>query len=179
MSNPFDPDKVRAMTMRFIYEGVVEVQLAAQKHIRAYLSKPGTGRVYRVSQGRASGRNLRARGFHRASAAGQPPAVNTGRLRQSWAIGSLTKRVEIDASKTFGQGKTKTGQDLATISYEYTRDRMSFVYGSNLKYARALEYGTRRMRARPYVRPVLNALNKRALTIVKNAIARGFAGGGK
>ena len=173
MSNPFDPDKVRAMTMRFVADGLLDIQLVASKAIRTQLSKPGTGRLYRVSQGRAGGRNLRARGFHRASAAGQPPAVNTGRLRQSWAIGM------VNASQKFGIGKTKTTQDLSVLTSEVTPDRVSFVYGSNLKYARALEYGTRRMRARPYVRPVLNALNKRALTVVKNAIARGFAGGGK
>ena len=70
MSNPFDPDKVRAMTMRFVADGLLDIQLVASKAIRTQLSKPGTGRLYRVSQGRASGRNLRARGFHRASAAG-------------------------------------------------------------------------------------------------------------
>jgi hypothetical protein len=174
LSNPFDPEKVRAMTMRFVADGLLDIQLVASKAIRTQLSKSGTGRLYRVSRGRASGRNLRARGFHRASAAGQPPAVNTGRLRQSWAIGM------VNAGQKFGIGKTKqTTQDLAVLTTDVAPDRISFTYGSNLKYARALEFGTRRVRSRPYVRPVFNALNKRALTIVKNAITRGFSGGGK
>lgn len=174
MSSTFDPAKVKATTMRFVADGLLDIQLNASKGIRARLSKPGTGRLYRVSQGRAKGRNLRARGFHRASAPGQPPAVNTGRLRQSWAIGM------VNASQKFGIGKTKqTTQDLAVLTTDVTPDRISFTYGSNLKYARALEFGTRRVRSRPYVRPVFNALTKRALSIVKNAIARGFSGGGK
>ncbi len=169
----FDPEKIKAMTMRFVADGILDIQLVASKRIRAALSKPGTGRLYRVSRGRANGRNLRARGWHRASAPGQAPAANTGRLRQSWAIGMVS------ADQKFGIGKRKTTQDLASLTAEVTPNSVSFTYGSNLKYARVLEYGSRRMRSRPYVRPVFGALSKQALGIVKNAIARGFTGGGK
>lgn len=173
MSSTFDPEKVKAMTMKFVANGILDIQLVASKRIRAALSKPGTGRLYRISRGRANGRNLRARGWHRASAPGQAPAVNTGRLRQSWAIGMVS------ADQKFGIGKKKSTQGLAVLTGDVTADSVSFTYGSNLRYARVLEYGSRRMRSRPYVRPVLGALSKQALGIVKNAIARGFSGGAK
>lgn len=171
MSSTFDPLKMQAMTMRFIGDGLLDIQLIASKAIRAQLSKPGMGRVYRISRGRASGRNLRARGFHRASAPNQPPAVNTGRLRQSWAIGG-------DVGRKFGKKAKSSTQELAALTQDVTFNSASFTYGSNLKYARMLEYGTRRMRPRQYVRPVFTVLSRRALAILKSAISRGFSGGG-
>lgn len=171
MSSTFDESKMKAQMMRFVAEGILDVQLVASKRIRQVLSKPGTGRLYRIGRGRANGRNARARGWHIASAPGQPPAVNTGRLRQSWAIG------QVNASQLFGKGGAKSTQELAALTSEVKENSVSFTYGSNLVYARALEFGTRRVRARPYVRPTFGWLSTKALLIVKNAIARGFSGG--
>lgn len=66
--------------------------LFLQYEIQQELSKPGTGRVYRVRKARfgkpgANGRRKRLRGlaseFHRASAPGNPPAPDTGTLKRS------------------------------------------------------------------------------------------------
>lgn len=62
---------------------------------------------------------------YRASAAGESPAVDTGEL----AIHSIS--TEVSASKLIG----------------------SVIFGT--KYARALEYGTEGMEARPFARPAL------------------------
>ncbi len=78
------------------------------------LSVQGGGRLYRR-------RNI----THRASAPLQPPAVDTGRLRQS---------INIDASN-LGDLKIRVG--------------------TNVRYAKILEFGSRRMQPRPFMRPAL------------------------
>lgn len=70
-------------------------------------------------------RSLRALGVHRASAPGQPPAVDTGHLRRS---------IQVDVSR---------------LREANPRARA----GTNVKYAAGLEYGMRRVAKRPYMRP--------------------------
>lgn len=77
--------------------------------------KPGTGRIYRRG-GKA----------HQASAPGQPPAVDTGRLRSS-----ITHDVRIERGGVIGR------------------------VGTNVEYAPHLELGTSRMAARPFLRPAV------------------------
>lgn len=74
------------------------------------LSRPGSGRIYER--------------FHRASAPGEPPAPDTGRLRAS-----ITH-----------EGPTWFGN---TVEGEW---------GTNVEYADDLEYGTRRIAPRPWAR---------------------------
>ncbi len=78
------------------------------------LSTPGSGRTY--SRGGRS---------HQASAPGDGPAVDTGRLRQSIAVVRVA------------DGHYKVG--------------------TNVQYAPFLEFGTRRMAPRPFMRPALEA----------------------
>ena len=73
------------------------------------LSHPGTGKVY---------------GRHRASSPGSPPAVNTGTLRNSIFV--------------------------RTVSVSTTHRQIEV--GTRVKYAGYLEYGTSRMRPRPFMR---------------------------
>lgn len=75
------------------------------------LSAPGGGRTY---------------GVHTASAPGQPPAVDTGRLRQSIRVQKV------------GPGHYRVGTDV--------------------QYAIFLEFGTRRIAARPFLRPSVQEL---------------------
>lgn len=75
------------------------------------LSTPGRGRLY---------------GRHRASAPGDPPAPDTGRLRASY--GFTTARTGAGGELTVGTGDKK---------------------------AKWLEFGTSRMRPRPHLRPVM------------------------
>lgn len=126
--------RVRAGVRR----GLDEAVIALQREMRLTLSKPGTGRLYRIGKGKKSGRNLRARGYHRASAPGQPPAVNTGNLRRSWQAGRAGSRVD----------RSRVNDPL----------RPTIRLGSVLVYAKPLEYGTRRMAARPYAMSSRNRL---------------------
>lgn len=157
-----DDEAIRRRVKRGIVNGLLSVQLVISKLVRARLSRPGSGKRYRIAKGKKNGRNLRAQGIHVASAAGAPPAVDTGRLKQSWSLAG-------DASQKFGRKGKESGQDLAVIAVENTDDRVAFSYGSNLKYARYLEFGTRWIKQRPYVRPVFDAVSKRAERIIGTA----------
>lgn len=91
-------------------KGVQQAALRGEAILKAdLLSRPGTGELY---------------GNHRASAPGEPPAPDTGRLRNSTAADQQVK-VEGDAV---------TGRVVA-----------------NVEYAAALELGTERMAARPFL----------------------------
>ena len=48
---------------------------------------------------------------------------------------------------------------------------MGFTYGSNVKYAPMLEFGTRRMRKRPYLAPSMRLVAKQAPKIFRLALA--------
>lgn len=69
---------------------------------------------------------------YRSSAPGRSPAVQTGMLRRSWQVGQ-PKRV--------ASGRV-----------------LGWVLGSPIKYARGLEFGTRRIFPRPYLRPAIRKL---------------------
>lgn len=102
--------------------------------------------------------------IHVASAPGQPPAVDTGRLRASistnWS-GSILWRGKTgpQAEQTDGIGRPTKKQEKFTV-----------VVGSNVAYAPFLEFGTRKMAARPYMRPAFDR--------IKNRIARMIASEG-
>lgn len=98
--------------------------------------KPGTGRIY-----------IRGGKVHRASAPGEPPAVDTGRLRSS-----ITHEVKIQGNEVSG------------------------LVGTNVEYAKYLELGTNKMAARPFLRPaVFN--NKGEIIRQFQAGAKGADGG--
>lgn len=139
-----------------VVDGLNAIQLQTSRVLRQLLSQKGTGRIYRIGAGKAKGRNLRARGFHQASAPGKPPAVNTNRLRASWSVSS--------ASGGNFQSKDSFGR--------FYRDGRNVVleFGSRVLYAPFLEFGTRRIRPRPYVKPSLTAVGKRAARIMEIAI---------
>ena len=105
-------------------DGLADVGIEAVNRVRVLLSTPGQGRVYR----RPGVRGPRAV-IHRASAPGQPPAVDTGHLRASY-----THRLGEDAQGPYVE------------------------IGTNVKTAPWLEYGTRRMRPRPHLRPSIAAM---------------------
>ena len=151
-------EQLRASVERAVARSGVKLQRA----IKQELSKPGTGRFYarrnstravsmgrerffelskesvqsivlkdadrvlnRLEQGKkAKVKNLRQLGIHRASSPGRPPAVDTGTLRRS---------IQSDVSK---------------LKQRNPRVRV----GTNLMYAPGLEYGTKRVARRPYMR---------------------------
>lgn len=137
--------------------------LIFQRELKLKLSLPGKGRLYarangtrqmskmphyeltraqvvgillkeraRLTKARAEGRNarkksLRGLGVHRASKYPDPPAVDTGTLRRS---------IQLDASR---------------LTDRNPRVRV----GTNVQYARGLEYGTRHVAPRKYFRPTV------------------------
>lgn len=111
------------------------------------LSKPGTGRLYRRSNGYGRRRNTRQKGYHRASAPGRPPAADTGNLRRSWQAG----RWHIKDRK-------------------HIKDRIAprIRIGTKVAYARLLEDGTSRMARRPSVQEALR------MARVNGKMARAF-----
>jgi HK97 gp10 family phage protein len=99
---------------------LLRVALRLEGTTKRLLSTPGQGRLY------PRGRTV----VHRASAPGQPPAVDTGRLRAS-ITHTLPERDE-----------------------RGLRVRV----GTDVEYARYLEFGTRRMAPRPFLRPAMAAV---------------------
>lgn len=168
-----DKQKIDAAMNLALIEGLNATQLMLSEYVRLQLSKPGTGRLYRVNKGKARGRNLRERrqrigrqvgGFHQASAPGFPPAANTNRLRASWMVSGINKRNQFGGY---------------TILYKVPQ---AFVleYGSTLKYAPFLEFGNKKFRVRfkprPYLRPILPIANARVAAIFEKALKRNFGG---
>ena len=153
-----DTAKIEATMNAALLEGMNASFLQLSRLVRTKLSQAGTGRIYRIGKGRKSGRNLRAQGFHRASAPGFPPAVNTGRLRASFIADQL--------------GRWKYG--YARIS---KKDKTVILnYGSTVVYAPVLEFGNRRgtLRPRPYLRPSLDSFRKFASRTFEIAVRRHF-----
>lgn len=144
-----------------LLEAMVASTLGASRIVRRILSQPGTGRVYRIAKGRRNGRNLRAKGFHQASAPGRPPAVNTNRLRQSWTV-----------SQVGGRGVAGNA-DLNAHIRQYP-DRVVLEYGSRVPYAAPLEYGTRTVKARPYLKPAMPFIARDVPRHFKTALDRRF-----
>lgn len=64
--------------------------LRLEREIKLTLSKPGTGREYAAARGKGKRKRV-----HRASAPGQPPAVLTGRLRQSITHGIVDNKMRV------------------------------------------------------------------------------------
>lgn len=118
-----DVTRLKMEKITFLYEQKLKV-LTTQS--------PKGGRFYRVSARPRRGLRGGARGgaaFHKASAAGEPPAVDTGFLRSS--IRSSVKE---------------------------TSDGVLGIVSSPLIYARFLEQGTRRMAPRPLWGPALSEI---------------------
>lgn len=155
-----------------------------QAELKAKLSFPGKGRLYarsakarsfsrmahgeltqkqviamllkerkRLTARREAGKSARYRGLrnsigvHRASAPGAPPAIDTGLLR---------KTMQLDPSR---------------LNDPNPRVRV----GTNLQYAKGLEYGTRHVAPRPYFRPTVRKVRP---MIRKLFTAKGLLEGG-
>lgn len=92
-----------------------------------------TGRVYE----RAAGSNLSR--VHQASAAGEAPATDTGRLVSSIKVEQMG---------------------------------LSGSVGTDLEYAKDLEFGTFRVAARPFLRPALNNNQTNIIKVFEAALAK-------
>lgn len=104
-----------------IYRGLKRFIVIIQNDLRDKLSQEGTGRQYVINK---SGT------VHTASAPGEPPAVNTGLLRNSVATAPVVEKT--------------------------SRDEIEMRLTDFAPYGATLERGTSKMAARPWVEPVLN-----------------------
>lgn len=119
-----------------------------------YIKRIGLANVLRQlrKDGRKNPKTIRSLGFHKASAPGAPPAKDTGHLARSWQVG-FNKR--------------------GTVEQHGNVYRL--VVGSNLNYAKWLEFGTARMAARPYVRPVAEIMRRRTPFIIQAEVSDALA----
>lgn len=102
--------------------------------------------IQSVQNGPASGRTYqkyKPRRVHTASAPGQPPMSDTGRLASS-----------IYFTESFGARRGLEAQ-----------------VGSNVVYARYLEYGTSRMAARPFFRPAVEEMRAKFQSRLEAAVS--------
>lgn len=101
----------------------------------------GEGRIQRLI---GANRNLGDMGIHRASAPGDPPTVRTGRLRR--------------------------GIQMARPARKRAATRIGWVIGVNVKYAPYLEFGTRQIQPRPFVKPVMTKMKELAPRMIRNRL---------
>lgn len=203
-----DNPEFRARMESAVREGCTAYLLILSRALRAQLSKPGTGRIYRRANARTRAmrrartveaveaverrfrqpRNLREAGFHRASRPGEPPAVDTGTLRRSWQIGrtnipgGASVPADIGAPAGAGDSGRRRGKNVTgrVVLVAGTGKTIAFQYGSALRYA-TIEWGGgqgNRIAARPYIRPTLDAVRDLFAPTVERAIARHFPPGG-
>jgi hypothetical protein len=157
---------VRAKTQAAVAEALNASMLILSSSIRTMLSQPGTGRQYRRSAGIGRrARNARQAGVHVASAPGRPPAVDTNRLRASFTVSSVPK-----------QGSRSSGTD-AFVANVQEPTRTVLTFGSRVPYAVFLEFGTRRVRRRPYIAPTLEKFRPRLPAIFAASFMRHFPKG--
>lgn len=157
---------VRAKTQAAVAEALNASMLILSSSIRTMLSQPGTGRQYRRSAGIGRrARNARQAGVHVASAPGRPPAVDTNRLRASFTVSTVPK-----------QGSRSSGTD-AFVANVQEPTRTVLTFGSRVPYAVFLEFGTRRVRRRPYIAPTLDKFRPRLPAIFAASFSRHFPKG--
>lgn len=111
--------------------------LAVENAQKRLLSQHGTGRVYTTRFFMRNGKLFAygTRPPHQASAPGSPPAVDTGRLRDT--ISHVTRRDRNGLVAHVGSGANPAIPGTKTAAF--------------------LELGTRRMAPRPFLRPSLSA----------------------
>lgn len=154
---------VRAKTQAAVAEALNASMLILSSSIRTMLSQPGTGRQYFRSAGIGRrARNARQAGIHVASAPGRPPAVDTNRLRASFTVSSVPK-----------QGSRSSGTD-AFVANVQEPTRTVLTFGSRVPYAVFLEFGTRRVRRRPYIALTLEKFRPKLSAIFAVAFKRHF-----
>lgn len=162
----FDANAIAQRFNSVLIDATLAVMVRTQNEIVEMLGRPGTGRLYvkgqnpfgsararrsAASTAIAEGSSIRAVGYHRASAPGEPPAANTGNLRRNVV--------------------------LAKPQIINEKDKIGWFLGIAVKYGRALEYGypKRRLLPRPYVIPSIEKVKKEAPAMIKKALdAAGF-----
>lgn len=108
--------------------------------VEGIMGPPATGRIYR-----------RGKKLHQASAPGEFPAADTGRLHQS-----ITSAMPINGP-----------------------DRYMSVTGSNVPYDKHLEFGTSKMAPRPFMGPSFDEVKPQVEESIRKAVLKGARSGAK
>lgn len=108
---------------------------------------------------------LEAVGFMLESHAKRAVPVKTGRLR-----GSISHATQQSPARV--GGKAMAGDGVSTPDDKYTLH-----VGTNVEYAPHVEYGTKRTRAQPYLRPAIDNNYKRATDLFNRELKRVLASG--
>ncbi|TBG37156.1 hypothetical protein ELG78_09255 [Rhizobium leguminosarum] len=66
--------------------------------------------------------------------------------------------------------KTDTGELVASLFFRVAANKLSAFFGTKLAKGKYLEFGTSRMRARPWLRPTFIALRDKITTRVRSAV---------
>ena len=135
-------DEIRNRVKKETVKNVNRAALLLEREVKKELSNVGTGRPYK-----------RGKKVHRASSAGQPPAVDTGTLRAS--ISSV-----VDSSVLKVEGWVGSNKNVIASKS---------VAGTDVEYGYYLEVGTKNIQPRPFLRPTLRRL--------KHKIGKILAGG--
>jgi hypothetical protein len=134
-SHNFSAADIMAANIEGIERGLKIIMVELQYNLREKLSQMGTGAGYFGG--------AKKLGFYRTrSAPGEPPAVDTGTLRQS---------TQVKPQYVAGTGMTTLV--LAGLVAGVNKDA---------RVPRWLEYGTKRMKARPFIAPSLEVVRKDA-----------------
>ena len=131
----------------------VEVETDAKRSVQG---GGKTGRVYvksAIKRGRGKNRKVVGHNFHRASAPGEAPATDTGRL-----VSNISTLVTLDGMEA----------EIGVFGKIVDDD------GESRNYARDLEFGTTKMAARPFLQPALEKNKEKIIRTVNDAIKKGL-----
>jgi hypothetical protein len=134
-SHNFSAADIMAANIEGIERGLKIIMVELQYNLREKLSQMGTGAGY-------FGGAKKLGFFRTRSAPGEPPAVDTGTLRQSTQV-----------KPQYVAGTGMTSLVLAGLVAGVNNDA---------RVPRWLEYGTKRMKARPFIAPSLEVVRKDA-----------------
>lgn len=129
-----------AATLEALHQGLLgAVALMVGDAKRSVARGPKTGRIY------MKGKNRSIR--HQASAPGEPPATDTGKL-----VNSIVGDAKVVGKQVQGYLEARTA------------------------YAGYLEFGTRKMAARPFMTPAVMRNRDRAIALMRDAVQRKASG---
>ena len=144
-SHNFSAADIMSANIEGIERGLKIVMIELQMELREKLSQMGTGAGYFGG--------AKKLGFYRTrSAPGEPPAVDTGTLRNS-----------VQSKPQYVAGTGMTSIVLAGLVAGVNKDA---------RIPRWLEYGTSRMKARPFIAPSLEAIRPSVAGTISDQMQR-------
>ena len=135
-------------------DALLRAALVVERYVKTHFSTAG---VFGMRSNLKTRRRLKKKRI--PSSPGQPPAVDLGSLRAS-----ITHDVITDAIVPHAL----VGSDTGKLTAEVSKRKRGAKVGTSLDYGYYLEYGTRRMAARPYLRPALLACRGKIMRIMKS-----------